>query len=161
MWQESQWAPVPGWTVEVKDTTSSTTTTTTPPPNRALFQRQFIVIADTLFITGPPEDSHYPARRISEHLGWSSKEWSFLLPIYRASFKGRWLVWKPGLPGPNGSLHTLQEENCKYYTLNHIMPGESWRKVSEQIWIEPFDKYSIRIILEDAFLKKPKLMVPW
>lgn len=118
MGQESQWAPQPGWTVEVKDTTSSTTTTTTT--NRAPFQRQFIIIADTLFITEPPEDSHYPARRISEHLRWSSKEWSFPLPIYRASFKGRWLVWKPGLPDPNGSLHTLQEENCKYYTLTIV-----------------------------------------
>jgi len=43
-------------------------TTTTTPPNRALFQRQFIVIPDTLFISEHPEDSHYSARRISEHL---------------------------------------------------------------------------------------------
>lgn len=50
--------------MEVKDTTTSTTTII---PNRALFQSQFMVIADTLFTTEPPEDSHYPARRIPEH----------------------------------------------------------------------------------------------
>lgn len=144
--------PPPGWTVEVKDTTSSTTTTTTP--NRAPFQRQFIVIADVLFTTELPEDSLYPVRRISEHLGWSSKEWSFLLPSYRASFKGRQLAWEPGLPGPNGSLHTLQDENIVHWQLYHIMPAERWGKVSEQICIGSFEWYSIRIILVDVFLKK-------
>jgi len=119
-------------------------TTTTTPPNRALFQGQFIVIPDALFISEHPEDSHYSARRISEHLGWSRKEWSFPLPIYRASFKGQWLVWKPGLAGPNRSLNTLEEENCKYYTMIVVlMLGESWRKVSEKICIEPFQRYSI------------------
>ncbi len=47
------------------------------------------------------------------------------------------VAWKPGLPGPNGSLHTLQEENCKYCNQqsHRIIPAESCRKINAQICI--------------------------